>query len=126
MSRADWPLDRALERLRMHQLPYKWDEEHLNTWHAVCVCCKTPAWTLTAREHGRGGQIDLRCSAGCDPADIATVLEREPAEEQIEAANLRAAAALRVAEQARDVAGHALDLIVEHLGTGCDLLAVAA
>jgi len=89
-------------------MPYHWDE--LNVWHAVCPCCRTPAWALTIREHGRGGQIDLRCSAGCDPADIAIVLARDPADDRIEAANLRAALALQAAESARDLAARALAL----------------
>jgi len=110
MSRADWPLDRALECLRAHGLPYRGDEGCVDTWRSVCPSCRVAAWTLTIREHGRGGAIDLRCSAGCDPADVARSLEQDPLAPLLEAEQLRAAEALDLAGHARDVASRALAL----------------
>lgn len=112
MSRPDWPLDRALERLRAHRLPYKWHPTELSRWDGVCPSCRVEGstWTLILRERGRGGAVDLRCVAGCDAAEIAATLARDPAEARIEAAELRVAEALEIAEQARDVASRALGL----------------
>lgn len=110
------PLDHALERLRAHGLPYKGDERHLSTWHAVCPFCRVPDWTLTLREHGHGGPIDLRCAAGCAEHDIRDALERHPAEARIETADARAAEALELAEEARDLAARALELAVRAYG----------
>lgn len=106
------PLDRALERLRVHGLPHRADAEHFNTWHAACPSCRVPDWTLLLREHGRGGSIDLRCVAGCAEHEIRDALERNPAEARIEAADARAVEALELAEQARDLAARALALAV--------------
>ncbi len=110
------PLDRVLERLRAHGLPYRGDERHLSTWHAVCPFCRVPDWTLALREHGYGGSIALRCVAGCTEADIHRALEREPAEAGIENAEARAAEALELAEQARDLAARALALAAGEYG----------
>lgn len=111
----DRPLDRALERLRTHGLPYRGDAARLNIWHAICPFCRAPAWALTLREHGHGGSIELRCAAGCDQVDIAAALDATPAAWRIEAAEARSAEALRLAEQARDVAERALDRLVAAL-----------
>ena len=107
------PLDHALERLRAHGLPYTGDERRLSTWRAVCPFCRVPDWTLTLREHGHGGSIDLRCAAGCAEHEIHGALDREPAETRIEAAEVRAAEALELAEQARDLAARALALAAD-------------
>lgn len=104
------PLDHALERLRAHGLPYKGDERHLSTWHAVCPFCRVPDWTLTLREHGYGGSIALQCASGCTETEIQDALERDPAETRIEAADIEAAQALELAEQASDLAARALAL----------------
>jgi hypothetical protein len=104
------PLDRALERLRAHGLPYRADAEHFNTWRAACPSCRVPDWTLLLREHGHGGSIDLRCVVGCAEPEIQAALDREPADARIEAAEVRAIEALGLAEQARDLAARALDL----------------
>ncbi len=125
MSRSDWPLDRALERLRVYRLPYRWDEQHLSTWAAVCPACMVGAWTLTIREHGRGGPIDLRCSAGCDSADVAAVLERDPAEDRIEEAEQRAREAIEIAAASRDVAARAIAFVVAILDEDPELARAA-
>ncbi len=106
------PLDRALERLRVHGLPHRADAEHFNAWHAVCPSCRVPDWTLVLREHGHGRSIDLRCAAGCAEHDIRDALERNPADAQIEAGEIRAVEALGLAEEARDLAARALALAV--------------
>lgn len=103
----DRPLDHALERLRTHGLPYRGDAARLNTWHAVCPFCRVPAWTLTLREHGHGGSIDLRCTAGCDPADIAAALDADPAAWRIEAAEAREAVAWKIVAELRELAAAA-------------------
>lgn len=115
-SRADHfsrPLDRALERLRTHGLPYRGDAVRLNTWHAGCPFCRVPAWTLALREHGHGGSIDLRCTAGCAQADIAAALEADPAAWRIEAAEAREAVAWEIVAELRDLAARALELAAQ-------------
>lgn len=111
-SRADpfaRPLDRALERLRAHGLPYCGDATHFHTWHAVCPHCRVPAWTLTLREYGHGGKIGLRC-AGCESADVAAALEADPAARRIEAAQAREAEAWALVAELRVLAARALEL----------------
>jgi hypothetical protein len=112
----DYSLDRALERLRVHGLPYRGDPKHFNCWSAVCPFCRVPAWTLTLREHGRRGAIGLICAAGCTCAEIHAALEREPAEARIEAAEAKTAEVLDLAEQAREVAARALELAADGPG----------
>lgn len=116
--RQDSPcsLDRTLERLRAHGLPYRWDIAHFHTWHAVCPSCRAPEWGLILREYRRGGALDLRCSAGCTSAEVHAALERDPAELRIEAAEARTADALKLAEQARAVAARAIELAVSAYG----------
>jgi hypothetical protein len=75
---AGRPLDISLERLRCHGLPYRWDERHLSTWHAVCPFCRVPDWTLTLRERGYGGSIALQCVAGCTEPEIQGALNLDP------------------------------------------------
>jgi hypothetical protein len=107
------PLDRALLCLRVHELPYRADERHTSTWAAVCPSCRVPAWTLTLREHGYGGSIDLRCIAGCESADIAAALEADPVAWLIEAAEAREAEAWRIVGELRELAARALELAHE-------------
>jgi hypothetical protein len=110
MNKSDYPLDRVLERLRVHTLPYRWDDRHLNIWHAVCPSCQVPYWTLVVREHGYGGPVDLTCAAGCCEADILTILMRHPAEDRVEAALTREAEAWGIVDELREVAGRAIRL----------------
>jgi hypothetical protein len=107
------PLDHALERLRAHGLPYRADPTRFDTWHAVCVFCRVGAWTLTLRERGVGGEINLRCAAGCSDGEIRQVLERHPADAQIEAAEAGTAEAWAITAQMREIAGRALELAVD-------------
>lgn len=109
-SQPSTPLDTALERLRCHGLPYRWDERHLSTWHAVCPFCRVADWTLALREHGYRGPVAMRCAAGCTEQEIQQALEREPSQARIEAAETRATEAIELAEQARDLAARALTL----------------
>jgi hypothetical protein len=109
-------LDRALERLRAHRLPYRWDIAHFHTWHAVCPSCRAPVWGLILREYRRDGALDLRCSAGCTYTEVHAALERDPAEARIEVAEARTADALELAEQARAVAARAIELATNVLG----------
>jgi len=109
------PLDHALERLRAHGLPYKGDERHPSTWHAVCPSCRVPDWTLTLREHRYGGSIALQCAAGCTKTEIHDALERDPADTRIEAADIEVAQTLELAEQARGLATRALALATRGL-----------
>ena len=120
------PLDHALERLRAHQLPYVGDAARLHVWRAVCPCCRVPNWMLTLRERGRGGAIDLRCAAGCKDAEVRAALERDPTEGRIEAAEARAADALELAEQAREIAVRALELAATAQGESSRVVIRAA
>jgi hypothetical protein len=107
---ADRPLDRALARIGAHGLPYRLDATRFDTWHAMCPYCRTPDWTLTIRERGRGGEIGLRCAAGCTDAEIRDALERDPADARIEAAETAASEAWAILEQLRTLATEALEL----------------
>ena len=109
----DRPLDRALERLRAHRLPYRGDTTQFHTWHAVCPACRIPDWTLTLRERGHGGAVALRCGTGCADAEIHDALERDAAEVRIEAAEAREAQAWEIAEQLRTLLLRALELAAE-------------
>ena len=103
-------LDHALERLRVHGLPYRGDPKYINCWSAVCPFCRVPAWTLTLREHGRGGTIRLICVAGCTSAEIHGALERDPSEALVEAAEAREAVAWKIVAELRELAARALEL----------------
>jgi hypothetical protein len=96
-------LDLALEYLRGHGLCYRWTEDDLRVWEAVCPACRHPSWGLRIRETVRGDPISLVCSAGCSGQVIREALEAEPVHEQIEQA-------LQLADEARDVAARALEL----------------
>jgi hypothetical protein len=111
------PLDRALQRLRAHGLPYKADGTRVDVWRAVCPFCRVPDWTLSLREHGYGGPLALQCAAGCTEPEINRALDQEPAEARIEAAEARAAEALELAEQARDLATRAVALATRLCGS---------
>jgi hypothetical protein len=103
MSDHRWPLDRALELLRGHRLPYK--QVNHNVWHSLCPSCRTPEWGLSIRECRRGGPIAMRCAAGCSKQRILTALLAEPVDERVEAA-------LALAEDASRVAHQALELLL--------------
>jgi hypothetical protein len=109
-SRPLGPLDLALERLRVHRLPYRWSESDLKVWLATCPSCGAGGWELRIREGLRGGPITLICASGCSDADVRAALEREPVHPRIEAAELSAQEALDLADQARDIAARALNL----------------
>jgi hypothetical protein len=94
-------IDVALERLRVHDLPYKRDD-HVYTWLAVCPACHTPEWGLTLIDAYRTRLI-LRCTAGCSEGNIRAALVRDPADIRVEEA-------LGLAEAASAVAARALDL----------------
>jgi hypothetical protein len=100
------PLDRALEALRAHLLVYRWAEHDLKVWETVCPSCLAPEWGLRIREPRRGGPISFYCRSGCPDTDVREALEREPVEPRIEAA-------LLLAEQARDIAARALELVAD-------------
>jgi hypothetical protein len=105
-SRSDpsaQPLERALECLRGHGLPYQWHSD-LRRWDAVCPACRTPAWTLVLFERYRGASIDARCTAGCTEEAILTALLAKPIPVQV-------AESLALAEALSAVAHEALDLV---------------
>jgi hypothetical protein len=104
MSRADWPLDLALESLRRLSLPYKWDAADLRIWWSVCPACRTPDWTLRLREAGRGGPLSLFCACGCAEDLILWALSEDPARWRIAGLERQLAAAVDAAESARDIA----------------------
>jgi hypothetical protein len=107
------PLDHALERLRTHVLPYRAHAHRFDTWQAVCQSCLVADWTLTLRECGVGGELDVRCSAGCPEDEVRRALERHPADARVEAAEASAAESWAITARLRDVAGRALELAVE-------------
>jgi hypothetical protein len=107
------PLDRALERLRAHRLPHRGHPTRFDTWSAVCPACRTPDWTLTLRERGYGGVIDVRCVAGCTSAEIHGALERDPSEARVEAAEAREAQAWEIVEELRALLLRALELAID-------------
>jgi hypothetical protein len=103
MSRADWPLDIALQQLRELRLPYKWDQHDLRVWWSICPACRAPEWGMRLREGHRGGPVTICCSSGCSDDLIRHALTADPNA-------LHTADALELAERARDVAAHALEL----------------
>lgn len=98
------PLDATLLALRTAHLPYRGDERDLKIWRAVCPCCRAPEWGLTIRESYEGGPVTWRCNSGCSDGEIRGALDA--ATHEIDPY------ALELAEQARDVAARALDLLV--------------
>jgi len=114
MSRADWPLDLCLERLRAHALPYRGDVERSYTWWGVCPVCRAPFWTLSIREWRRGGAIVVDCSSACPSGAILAALATDPLAARLEEAELRAEQALALAEDAAALAAGVL--AAEHLG----------
>jgi len=121
------PLDHALERLRVHGLPYSGHPERVSVWRSVCPSCRIGEWCLTLREHGHGGSIDLRCSVGCTDSEIRVALERDPAERRIEAAEAREARAWEVVGQLRTLTVRALELVASvHSGRALDEPGAAA
>jgi hypothetical protein len=72
-----------------------------------------PDWTLTLREHGYGGALDLRCSAGCTGAEVRAALERDPADTRIEAAEARETQAWEIVEELRALLLRALELAAD-------------
>jgi hypothetical protein len=105
------PLDAALLALRVAELPYQWTDD-LKVWRSVCPSCRAPEWGLTIREGYVGGPITLRCSSRCSDPEIRAALAA--------AAHDIDPFALELAEEARDVAERALELIAD------DTLSVAA
>jgi hypothetical protein len=103
-TRPDGALDMALERLRAHGLAYRWSEPDLKVWESVCPACRFPDWTLRLRESLRGGPITLICRSGCGDTAIRAALERDAVEPRIELA-------IEIAEDAREVAARALQLL---------------
>jgi hypothetical protein len=63
-------LDLALEYLRVHGLPYRWSEQDVKVWEAVCPACRAMEWGLTIREPVRNGLITLQCTSGCTADEI--------------------------------------------------------
>jgi hypothetical protein len=116
MSRRYEPgsLDICLEHLRRHRLPYRWSEDDLRVWLAVCPACLEPDWNLSIREPKRGGPISLFCRIGCDSQAIRQALEANAIPEQVEAARAEAAEAWQAAENASAIAAQALELVAEH------------
>ena len=107
------PLDHALERLRVHELPYRADVRRFDIWQSVCPSCLVGDWMLTVRERGLGGEINLRCAAGCGEIDIRRALERDPADARVEALEASADEAWAICENLREIAAAALDLASE-------------
>jgi hypothetical protein len=110
---AERPLDRLLGRILAHGLLYRADAARDNIWHALCPCCRAPQWTLTIRERGRGGGIQLRCATGCSERQIHDALEREPVDARVEAAEAREAEAWALTAQMRQIAARALELALD-------------
>jgi hypothetical protein len=100
----DGPLTVTLERLRRHDLPYRWHEHDLKVWEAVCPACRFGDYSLRIREPFRDAPVSLLCGWGCSDAEIRTALEREPVEPQIHAA-------LELAERASTIAAEALEIL---------------
>jgi len=109
MSRAWGPLDEALEDCRRHRLPYRWHATDLNVFESTCPLCRSGGWDLRIREAGRGGPVAFFCSNGCADSDVRTALAAEAVHPQIEAAEVKAAEYLELAEQARGIASRALE-----------------
>jgi hypothetical protein len=109
-ARPDGPADRCLARLRAHGLAVRADERRLNVWRACCPVCRCGWRSLTVRERGRGGRVDLSCDAMCSPDVIRATLRAEPAEVRIEDLETRLAEALDLADAARDIAARSLKL----------------
>lgn len=98
-------IDEILYRLRVHGLPYKWDETDLGLWRAVCPACWAPSWSLMIR------RPRLTCTVGCPQDLILEALLRAPVADLLEAADLRLERALRAASRAVSVAREALELV---------------
>ena len=108
MAQPQATADDLLERFRHHRLPYKCDEVYLNLWHAACPACRSETWALHVREAHRNGPVSIRCANGCTQEQVEAVLEREPADVQLEAAEARIEEAFHFAERYRRIALTAL------------------
>jgi hypothetical protein len=122
-GRAWGPLDETLQRLREHRLLYRWDDEDVRIFWAMCPACRSGGWDLRIREAGRGGPVSYFCKSGCTDDEIRDALAREPVHPRVEAAEAKAMAMLELADQARDLAARALEqlagaatLPARHLG----------
>jgi hypothetical protein len=72
----DRPLDVLIERLRWHELGYRWSEDDLRLWRAICPCCRDE---MTLRESYVGGPVSIRCAGlGCDETRVVAALAAEP------------------------------------------------
>ena len=110
MSRADWPLDRALQDLRRLQLDYRPSIEDFHVWEAVCPCCRT--WGLRLREPHRGGPVSLDCTVGgCEDHAVRWALSADPLAWRVAELEEQLAGALDLAESASDIARRALALL---------------
>lgn len=97
-------LDIALERLRWHGLPYRWQEHDPKVWEAVCPACRHGDYGLRIREPFRDAPLSLYCKWGCTDAEIRAALDREPVEPRIQEA-------LELAERASTIAAEALAIV---------------
>jgi hypothetical protein len=128
MSRAacpPGPLDEALFNLRRLGLFYRWSIDDIRAWEAVCPCCRQ--WPLRLREPYRDGPVSLDCrGGGCEDGAIRWAFTADPLQWRVEDLETQLADALMLAEQARDVAGRALELMNARATVDEPLLAVAA
>jgi hypothetical protein len=117
---AQWgPLDRLLERCRVHRLPYRWHATDLRMWElAACPACLTPGWGGVMVRESYGAEIIVRCRGGCAQEEIIQALDCEPIHPVIEDLEVRLAQALRLAEDGAGVAHRALDSHLQAVSCG--------
>lgn len=112
-------VDTVLSQLRALDLSYRWDDDDLRVWWALCPKCMKAAggdgkgpgglWSLRIREAHKGAPATLMCKNGCEDADVRERLEADPD-------NLKLGDALILAEQASAVAHEALDRLGAKVG----------
>jgi hypothetical protein len=104
------PLDGMLQDLRRLGLGYIWSLGDLCVWEAVCPCCRR--WGLKLREPFPGGPVGLDCLAsGCDDAAIRWAFTADPLAWRVAELERALGDALALAEDARDIAARAVELL---------------